>query len=71
MNFRIGQKVTFSAQNGEILTIEAGKRGRMLATIKLASGRVLKVDTRTIEDTATAIDNGFNPGMSKHGGSHV
>lgn len=67
MNFSIGQKVTFSAQNGEILSLEAGKRGRVLATIRLETGRVLKTDTRMIEDTATAIDRGFNPGQSKHG----
>lgn len=66
-SFSTGQKVTFSAQPGTIISIEAGKRGLTLATIRLNCGRVIKTDTRLLEDSATAIDCGRNPGQPKHG----
>lgn len=67
MIFQIGQKVVRSATVGVILTLEAGKRGRTLATVAFEDGRTLKVGTDQLEDAATCINNGFNPGWSKSG----
>lgn len=40
--------ITYNGERAEILAEAPGKRGRTLLTIKLASGRVIKIDARMV-----------------------
>jgi hypothetical protein len=51
-SFEIGQTVFFSGQRGTVISTAAGRGGKHLFVVRLASGAEIKADARSLQGEA-------------------